>query len=133
MAKVTGPLFSVSATGRFGPLVFDRRGIVRRFALPTGEVTPEQAVQRERFASVAYQVSRLLPERVFQVRAAYGSGWYSQLIGRALLVYEAAAGLGWSSDAVAAIATVFSSFANDAPATLSGADDEPAWSAYLFG
>ena len=54
MAKATAPLFSLGATGAFAKtLVFDRRGYVRKYVVPTNPKTSAQADIRIPFAGVA--------------------------------------------------------------------------------
>lgn len=60
MAKATAPLFSLEASGAFAKtLVFDRRGYVRQYVIPTNPKTANQADIRTPFAGVAAVIKNI--------------------------------------------------------------------------
>jgi len=82
MARVTMPLASFTASGRFGPLVYDRRGIVRRFVFPQQPDTNKQVHRRLIFKAATIVASLAGEQRKSEYMAQYSAGWYTQMIKR---------------------------------------------------
>ena len=60
MAKTTGALFSIEASGQFAKtIVFDKRGIARVYKIPANPQTPAQGNQRQRMANVQRAIGRI--------------------------------------------------------------------------
>ena len=103
MAKVTGPLFSMSASGRLESLVYDRRGFVRKFVPPANPETSAQGNARQRLLAAQRAVSKAGPTMREELRAKFaemglpGYRWNAYLI-QATIGYNAEA---WS-DSVSA-------------------------------
>jgi hypothetical protein len=80
MAKVTMPLASFIATGKFGPLVYDKRGIVRRFVFPRQPNTDAQIKRRLIFKAATAIAALAGEQRKSEFMAQYQTAWYSQMI-----------------------------------------------------
>ncbi|NPA93525.1 MAG: hypothetical protein GXO56_07585 [Chloroflexi bacterium] len=102
MAKTIAPLFSLEASGQLAKtLVYDRRGYVRNYVVPTNPKTENQANIRHPFAGVAAVVRVIHPDTENVIRAAAenagkpGYRWTSFLVGEVLRgngwdIYDAA-------------------------------------------
>jgi hypothetical protein len=83
MAKVRLPLLSETASGKFGDsIVFDKRGIVRRFVSPVQPNTTAQITARAKMGDVAQAIgcvnNALL---VAELRTALDYHWFSAILG----------------------------------------------------
>jgi hypothetical protein len=76
------PLASFVASGRFGPIVYDRRNIVRRFVFPHQPNTSEQLKRRLIFKAATIVASLAGQQRKNEFMAQYSAGWYAQMIKR---------------------------------------------------
>ncbi len=98
MAKVTMPLMSASASGRFaGNIVFDKRGRVREFVAPVQPNTPAQVAARGVLGSVAKAVGMISETApLAALRSALTYQWFAAFLGAcirnradALIAYNA--------------------------------------------
>lgn len=69
MAKVTGPLFSMSASGKLGDAIvhFGWKGInvVRQWVIPANKMSGTQGDQRLQLGGVGRAVGTIMPEKAF--------------------------------------------------------------------
>lgn len=70
MARVSGPLFSMLASGRLEALVYDRRGFVRKFVPPTNPRTEDQGNVRQLLMTFQQAIGRFGPTTRAAVRGA---------------------------------------------------------------
>lgn len=96
MAKVTGPLMSMNASGRFGAIVFDQRGFVREFRAPANPQTENQMLQRNKLGDIQRALKNLGPVIRAELKSQFGYRWNSLIIkellgggGAALTAYTA--------------------------------------------
>ena len=96
MAKVTGGLFSMTASGKFGDIVFDQRGFVRKFQKPSNPQTVNQMAQRNKLADIQGALKLMGPVIRADLKSGLGYRWNSLLIkellsngGAALTAYTA--------------------------------------------
>ena len=69
MAKVTGPLFSLTASGQIArTLIYDVRGYVRQYVKPTDAKTAEQGNIRQRWSAAAKVVKIIGSDYVAQIQ-----------------------------------------------------------------
>lgn len=81
MAKVTGPLMSVSATGTLGKtMTFDKRGYVRKWVVPTNPNTAGQQAIRNILKDIQLILKELGAVKRPQVKEALGYRWGSVII-----------------------------------------------------
>jgi hypothetical protein len=82
MAKTRGPLFSLEASGSFGPVVYDKRGIARVKTTPDDPQTPQQGNQRQIMSTAQRCVKLCGPNTREQLKqvARPRSQWHSNLI-----------------------------------------------------
>jgi hypothetical protein len=60
MAKTTGALFSMEASGAFGEtIVYDKRGYARIYKIPSNPKTEAQGNQRQRMINIQRAISRI--------------------------------------------------------------------------
>ena len=102
MAKTIAPLFSLEASGQLAKtLVYDRRGYVRNYVIPTNPKTDDQANIRHPFAGTAAVVKVIHQNVENEIRGVAedagkpGYRWTSFLVGEVLRgngwnVYDAA-------------------------------------------
>lgn len=85
MAKVTGPLMSIEATGKFADsIVFDRRGFARGYTIPSNPRTEDQQATRLAMKAAQTAAKRLNTETREKLRQAYGYRWNAKLLSAAL-------------------------------------------------
>lgn len=73
MARVDGPLFSLTASGRFEELVYDKRGYVRRFVVPTNPKSAAQGNARQILLAAQKATSKLGTSAREDVKAYLGA------------------------------------------------------------
>ena len=90
MAKVTLPLMSASASGRFADnIVFDKRGHVRIFTAPVQPNTPAQVAARDLLAVVAKNTGKISKaEALAALRSTLTYKWFSALLGKAVSLVD---------------------------------------------
>lgn len=82
MAKVSNPLMSVMASGKFGPIVYGRHGIARPYVIPINPRTSEQGKTRLYFKSTQKAIAALGTAGRDKVRSVYGqTTWNAMLVG----------------------------------------------------
>lgn len=82
MAKVIAPLLSGSASGRLGQMmVFDKRGIVRKYATPSNPQTVNQMAVRNTLGDVQRSLARLGLVLRGELKTALGYRWNSLIVG----------------------------------------------------
>jgi len=84
MAKVGGPLMSMSASGRFGELVFDQRGWVRKFTPPANPQSVDQMTQRNTLGDIQRSLKELGLVIRGELKAGLGYRWNSIVLGELL-------------------------------------------------
>lgn len=87
MAKVTGPLMSMTASGAYGgTLVFDHRGFVRQLVIPANPQTGGQGDARSYLASIqaALQLAGLVVIAALKAASPTGYRWNSWIVGKAI-------------------------------------------------
>lgn len=97
MAKVTMPLMSATASGKIGnEIVFDHRGIVRKWVKPANPQTAGQVAQRNLLKDVQAELFLLGAVLRAQLKTEFGARWNSDIVGdllsnnaNALLAYAA--------------------------------------------
>jgi hypothetical protein len=97
MAKVTGGLFSMSASGQFGKsLVFQKNGRVREYVVPANPNTLLQQAVRNTLKDIQAQLVILGTDLRTELKAQFGPQWNSMIISELmkdananLLVYTA--------------------------------------------
>jgi hypothetical protein len=91
MAKVTMPLMSGTASGKFGKdLVFDVRGRVRRYVSPTQPNSAAQLLARLRLSKSAKAVGMVNSATLMAyLRGAYTYTWHGVVVGQVIDRYEA--------------------------------------------
>jgi len=96
MAKVTGPLMSMGASGRFGAIVFDTRGFVRTFVAPANPQTVNQMTQRNTMGDIQRELKLLGIVLRGELKSGLGYRWNSLIIkellggGKAVLIAKQA-------------------------------------------
>jgi hypothetical protein len=85
MAKVTGPLFSLGATGTVGgSITFDKRGWVREHVIPNNRQTAPQMSVRRKLGNVQ-RVDKMVGAALnATLTAALGYRWASQVVGEVM-------------------------------------------------
>lgn len=82
MAKVINPLLSGSASGQIGRMmVFDKRGRVRQYVVPSNPQTVNQTNVRNRLGDIQRELKLLGPVLRTELKAAFGPTWNSQIVG----------------------------------------------------
>lgn len=101
MAKVIGPLHSISASGKFGDaMVFDIRGYVKAFKKPSNPKTAPQGNQRQKMAMAQQGVSKIGANKEADIAAVapVSYRWNSYLTGLTLNAPNlTAAGTAWAA------------------------------------
>ena len=109
MAKATAPLFSLGATGAFAKtMVFDRRGYVRKYVIPTNPKTSAQADIRIPFAGVAAVIKAMSDTAKADFKAYLESQGKQTYRWNAELISAVLANDGWNRHTAA-----FGSYTND--------------------
>lgn len=102
MAKTTGALFSIEASGQFAKtIVFDKRGLARVYKIPANPKTTAQGDQRQRMANIQRAIGAVGTLSAVNVGFAFLTGykskipqsyrWQSQLLGDATKAADYAA------------------------------------------
>lgn len=97
MAKTTGALFSMSASGQFGKaLVFDKRGRVRKYVVPANPQTTAQMLVRNKLGDIQRSLKLLGLVVRGELKTGFGPQWNSMIVGEltknsgaALTTYQA--------------------------------------------
>lgn len=85
MAKVTGPLMSIEASGQFAKsITFDKRGFARGYTIPSNPRTNLQQATRLAMKAAQTAAKRLNTETREKLRQAYGYRWNAKLLSAAL-------------------------------------------------
>ncbi len=85
MAKVTGPLMSIEASGQFAKsITFDKRGFARGYTIPSNPRTNLQQATRLAMKAAQTIAKHLGPAAREKLRQAYGYRWNAELLGAAL-------------------------------------------------
>lgn len=85
MAKVTGPLMSVEATGKFAnSIVFDRRGFARGYTIPSNPRTEDQQATRLAMKAAQTAAKRLKATTRAALKERLGYRWNAELLAEAL-------------------------------------------------
>ena len=81
MAKVTGPLFSVTASGQFAKtLTYDKRGFTRKYVIPANPQSVDQMVGRNILGDVQRELKQLGAVLRPTIKAALGYRWNTLVI-----------------------------------------------------
>lgn len=82
MAKTTGALFSMSASGQFGKaLVFDKRGRVRKYVTPANPQTTAQMLVRNKLGDIQRSLKLLGVVLRGELKTGFGAAWNSMIVG----------------------------------------------------
>lgn len=82
MAKTTGALFSMSASGQFGKaLVFDKRGRVRKYVVPANPQTTAQMLVRNKLGDIQRSLKLLGAGLRGELKTGFGAAWNSMIVG----------------------------------------------------
>lgn len=85
MAKVTGPLMSIEASGQFAKsITFDKRGFARGYTTPSNPRTVSQQATRLAMKAAQTIAKHLGSAAREKLRQTYGYRWNAQLLGAAL-------------------------------------------------
>lgn len=85
MAKVTGPLMSVEATGKFADsIVFDRRGFARGYTIPSNPRTEDQQATRLAMKAAQTAAKRLNATTRAALKERLGYRWNAVLLAECL-------------------------------------------------
>jgi hypothetical protein len=85
MAKVTAPLLSMTASGQLGrAIVFDKRGHVRNYVVPTNPKTVAQMALRNRLGDTQRELKELGLVLQPQLKAALGYRWNALIVGEVM-------------------------------------------------
>lgn len=82
MAKVKGGLFSLEASGKFADaMVFDKRGYIREYKIPSNPQTAAQGNQRQKFLGIQKLIKSLNADYInyAKIDAPLGYRWSSWL------------------------------------------------------
>jgi hypothetical protein len=81
MAKVTGPLLSISASGTVGQaMTFDKRGYVRAHVIPSNPQTENQMTSRNILGDIQRELRELGTVKRAAIKLAIGYRWNSLII-----------------------------------------------------
>ena len=81
MAKVTGPLFSVTASGQFAKtLTYDKRGFTRKYVIPANPQSVDQMTVRNILGDIQRELKTLGLILRPQLKAALGYRWNTLII-----------------------------------------------------
>lgn len=97
MAKVTGALFSVTASGQFAKsMVFDKRGRARKYVVPSNPQTVAQMLVRNKLGDIQRSLKLLGVVLRGELKTGFGPQWNSMIVGEltknsgaALAAYQA--------------------------------------------
>lgn len=82
MAKVINPLLSGQASGQFGHMMtFDKRGIVRKYVVPSNPQTVGQTAVRNTLKDIQAELKLLGVVLRAELRTSFGARWNSLIIG----------------------------------------------------
>jgi hypothetical protein len=82
MAKVNGPLMSMTASGKFGDsIVYDRRGIARKYVIPSNPQTDNQMLVRNKLGDIQRSLKLLGVVLRTELKAGFGPRWNSDIVG----------------------------------------------------
>lgn len=87
MAKATGPLMSVSATGKFASsMTFDKRGYVRAYVIPANPQSTGQGDVRQKLAAVQAVLKLLIAGAITAIKAVAPTAyrWNSYAVQQAI-------------------------------------------------
>lgn len=85
MAKVTGPLMSIEASGQFAKsITFDKRGFARGYTIPTNPRTENQQATRLAMKAAQTAAKHLNETARATLSAALGYRWNANLLAEAL-------------------------------------------------
>lgn len=85
MAKVTGPLMSIEASGQFAKsITFDKRGFARGYTIPTNPRTENQQATRLAMKAAQTAAKHLNETARATLSAALGYRWNADLLAEAL-------------------------------------------------
>lgn len=90
MAKVIGPLMSMTASGKFGgAIVFDKRGRARKYVVPANPQTAGQVTQRNKIRDLQSCLKQLGAVLRAELKSGFGYTWNTVII-KELLMNEGA-------------------------------------------
>lgn len=82
MAKVEGPLMSISASGKLGTaMVFDKRGIVRKYTVPANPQSAAQMLVRNKLGDIQRSLKLLGTVLRTELKSGFGYRWNSVIVG----------------------------------------------------
>jgi hypothetical protein len=82
MAKVTGGLFSVSASGQFAQtVVFDKRGRARQYVVPANPQTAGQMTVRNRLGDFQRCLKLIGTKIRGELKSGFGATWNARIVG----------------------------------------------------
>lgn len=82
MAKVEGPLMSISASGKLGTaMVYDRRGRVRKYTVPANPKTAAQMLIRNKLGDIQRSLKLLGTVLRTELKSGFGYTWNAQIVG----------------------------------------------------
>ena len=85
MAKVTGPLMSIEASGQFAEsIVFDKRGFAREYTIPSNPRTDLQQATRLAMKAAQYAAKHLNTTTRTALTSELGYRWNAGLLAEAL-------------------------------------------------
>jgi hypothetical protein len=85
MAKVNGPLFSLTASGKIGTaVVYDPRGYVRKFVIPANPQSVDQMLVRNRFGDIQRELKELGQVLRPLVEVSLGYRWNALCVGEVM-------------------------------------------------
>lgn len=81
MAKVTGPLMSISASGKLADtMVFDKRGYVRQYVIPSNPQTTAQMLVRNKLGDIQRSLKLLGAVLRAELKSGFGYRWNSDIV-----------------------------------------------------
>lgn len=97
MAKVTAPLMSMSASGKFGnTIVYQKNGYVREWVIPANPQTTAQMLVRNKLGDIQRSLKMLGTLLRGELKTGFGARWNSMIVGEltknngaALTTYQA--------------------------------------------
>lgn len=81
MAKVTGPLMSISASGKLADtIVYDKRGYARQFVIPSNPQTTAQMLVRNKLGDIQRSLKLLGAVLRAELKSGFGYRWNSDIV-----------------------------------------------------
>jgi hypothetical protein len=82
MAKVDGPLFSMTASGAFGKaVVYQKNGNVRKYVVPSNPQTVAQMAVRNKLKEIQKSLKLLGTVLRTELASGFGARWNSMIVG----------------------------------------------------